>query len=285
MYGFVVTTHYNNYDIIKKCLDLLFKYIPENSYVILFVNETTCEKMLNIKNEYNDYYINNKFNVIYIDDQVKNGGLTGTWNQGINYLLNLTDFKCKVISILGHDSFVNHNIIKILQLGIDAENNKKLLYFGPLCKSEKYTGINMWQDVNEYKKHKMQYLTGFFLTFPIYSLLKNKINKIFFDDENYPFAGNEVEWYLRFKKLNGEGILCTDFIIDHDHNRSWLELENKIQNEKGEVYSLLYYSNKIKDLNFNWANYLRKNRDLHFSNEKEALNHYMSIGKYQNRLF
>jgi len=120
MYGFIVTTHHNNYDIIKKCLDLLFKYIPDNSYVVLYVNETTCDKILNIKNDYLEY----KFDCIYIDDQIKNGGLTGTWNKGIDYLLNLNDFKCKVITILGHDSFVNENISKILKLGLDAENIK-----------------------------------------------------------------------------------------------------------------------------------------------------------------
>ena len=52
MYGFVVTTHFNNYSIIKKCLDLLFDVIPNESFVILYVNETTCENVLNIKNDY-----------------------------------------------------------------------------------------------------------------------------------------------------------------------------------------------------------------------------------------
>lgn len=282
MYGFIVTTHHNNYDIIKKCLDLLFKYIPDNSYVVLYVNETTCDKILNIKNDYLEY----KFDSIYIDDQIKNGGLTGTWNKGIDYLLNLNDFKCKVITILGHDSFVNENISKILKLGLDAENNKELVYFGPLCKSDVYTGINMWQDYKEYTKHELYYLTGFFLTFPIYSLLKNKFNKKYFNEIKYPFSGNEVDWYLRFKNINGKGILCTDFIIDHNHNRSWLNIENKIKESKNNpVYKLLFFSNKMNDIEFNWKNYLLKNRDLKFTNEKQAFNHYMSIGKFQNRPF
>ena len=90
-------------------------------------------------------------------------------NQHYSSLLKVfnTKTKCKVITILGHDSFVNENISKILKLGLDAENNKELVYFGPLCKSDVYTGINMWQDYKEYTKHELYYLTGFFLTFPI----------------------------------------------------------------------------------------------------------------------
>ena len=50
MYGFIITTHYNNYTIIKKSLDLLIEYIPHNSFIILYINETTCQKVLNVKN-------------------------------------------------------------------------------------------------------------------------------------------------------------------------------------------------------------------------------------------
>ena len=283
MYGFVLTTHYNNYPIIKMCLDLLFKYIPKESYVILYVNETTCDKILNIKDEYIDYYLANKFNIIYIDDQIKNRGLTGTWNQGIDYLLNLEHFECKVITILGHDSFVNENISYILKLALEAENKKELLYFGPLCKSNINIGI-MWQDYKEYKKHHIEYLIGFLLTFPVHSLLKNKINNKYFNDVKYPFAGNEVDWNIRFKNIKGKGILCEDFIVDHDHNRSWVNINNKISKEN-KSDDLTHISEKVNQLSFNWINYLKKNRDLKFSTERQALNHYISIGQYQNRTY
>ena len=288
MYGFVVTTHHNNYSIIKKCLDLLINNIPiDKSFIILYVNETSCPKVLNIKQEYD----NNIFDVIYIDDQLKNNGLTGTWNQGINYLLNLKKFNCKVITILGHDTYINKDIKYLLDAGINAYDNNILEYYGPLCKSNIYTGINLWQDVNNYKNHNLYYLTGFLLTLPINSLIKNKLNdKHFFDEINYPFAGNEVEWYNRFKNIGGKPILCTECIVNHEHNRSWIDIEYKIRKDKNNnnIFNTIFISNKMDELNFNWIGYLKKNIDLRnigISNEKQALDHYMKIGRYQKRSY
>jgi hypothetical protein len=289
MFGFVLTTHHNNYLTIKKCLDLLFDNIPlANSFVILYVNETSCSKVLNIKKEYN----NDIFDVVYIDDQEKNNGLTGTWNQGINYLLDKNKFNCKVITILGHDTFVNKDIKYLLDAGLNAENNKILEYYGPLCKSNKYTGINLWQDITHYKKHHLYYLTGFILTIPVNSLIKNKLNNDkYFNDIRYPFAGNEVEWHQRFTKIGGKPILCTDCIVNHDHNRSWIDIEYKMRKEKinnnDNVFNTLFISNKIQDLNFNWKIYISKNIDLQkkgIATEKQAIDHYMRIGRYQNRI-
>lgn len=280
MFGFIVTTHHNNYNIIKKCLDLLFNNIPKNSFVLLYVNETKCDKVLNIKKEYID-----NFDVIFIDDQIKNNGLTGTWNQGINYLLDKIDFECKIITILGHDSFINKDIKYLLDAALQSYNNDELKYFGPLCKSEKYTGINLWQDSKLYYKYKLEYLTGFLMTFPINSLIKNRIDKdYFFNEKRFPFAGNEVEWFERFKKIKGEGILIKECIIDHEHNRSWLN----IQNDCNEIFSKMYLANKIDELEFDWKSYLIKNPDLKnkgIYNQVTALNHYITTGKNQKRKY
>jgi hypothetical protein len=286
MFGFIVTTHHNNYNIIKKCLDLLFDNIPINSFVILYVNETKCNKVLNIKNIINEEYSNNNFDVIFIEDQIKNNGLTGTWNQGINYLFNKSDFDCKVITILGHDSFINKDIKYLLDAALESNNNnKELKYFGPLCKSDKYTGINLWQDSKFHLKHKLEYLTGFLMTFPINSLIKNRINKdYYFNEKRFPFAGNEVEWFERFKKIKGEAVLIKECIIDHEHNRSWLN----IQNDNDEIYNKIYLANKIDQLEFDWKTYLIKNPDLKkqgIYNQVTALNHYITIGKNQKRKY
>ena len=123
MYGFIVTSHYDFYDTITKCLDLLFKYIPDNSFILLYVNEPKGNKMLNIENDYKQE--KRRFKVIFIEDQNKNGGLSGVWNQGIDFFLYpdsfdyikfpmLKNFKCKVITILGHDTYINENIKYII---------------------------------------------------------------------------------------------------------------------------------------------------------------------------
>lgn len=253
MYGFVVTTHYNNYELIHKCLTLLFDNIVlKESYIVLFVNETTCSKVLNIKqefiNKYNDKNSENsensknsknnendknsesdiiKFETIYIDDQKKNGGLTGTWNQGIDYLLNIPFFDCKVITILGHDTFVNENIKYLLQSALEAENNKDLKYFGPLFKNYSGKDDELWQDELHYKDYNKEYFKEFFLigsifTFPVNSLIKNKLNiDMYFNSKTYPFGYNDIDWYKRFLKIGGQAVIIKDCIIDHQYKRTW----------------------------------------------------------------
>ena len=298
MYGFIVTTHFNNYDIIKKCLDLIFNNIPNESFVILYVNETSCNKVLNIKNDY--FSFKDKFEVIYIKNQLENGGLTGTWNQGINYLLDKKDFDCKVITILGHDTYINKEINHLLDAALNAENNKNLKYFGPLYKNYAGKTDELWQDELYYKNYSNKFIIGSLFTFPVYSLVQNKLDKDnFFDADRFPFGYNDIDWYNRFKKIGGSGIIISQCIIDHKYKRTWMEYDKNLKNyninhkqnlNESQIsdnqIEKLYMFNKINELNFNWKSYLLKNRDLQnkgIVTQKDALNHYFSIGKYQNR--
>jgi len=297
MYGFIVTTHFNNYDIIKKCLDLLFSIIPSESFVVLYVNETKCNKVLNIKNDYLSFKDN--FDVIYIDNQEKNGGLTGTWNQGINYLLDKKDFNCKVITILGHDTYVNKEIKYLLDAALNAENNKNLKYFGPLYKNFKGKTDELWQDELYYKNYTKKFIIGSLFTFPVYSLIENKLNKdSFFDADRFPFGYNDIDWYNRFIKIGGNAIIIPECIIDHKYERTWMAYDKNLKNYRinnhdsnnhtvNEIEKL-FLTHKIEELNFDWRSYLTKNRDLQnkgIRTQKDALNHYLTIGRHQNRTF
>lgn len=299
MYGFIVTTHFNNYDIIKKCLDLLFSIIPSESFVVLYVNETKCNKVLNIKNDYLSFKDN--FDVIYIDNQEKNGGLTGTWNQGINYLLDKKDFNCKVITILGHDTYVNKEIKYLLDAALNAENNKNLKYFGPLYKNFKGKTDELWQDELYYKNYTKKFIIGSLFTFPVYSLIENKLNKdSFFDADRFPFGYNDIDWYNRFIKIGGNAIIIPECIIDHKYERTWMAYDKNLKNYRinnhdsnnntvNEIeIEKLFLTHKIEELNFDWRSYLTKNRDLQnkgIRTQKDALNHYLTIGRHQNRTF
>tara|TARA_Y100000022_G_C13236645_1_gene370199 strand:+ start:722 stop:1450 length:729 start_codon:yes stop_codon:yes gene_type:complete len=240
MFGFIVTTHFNNYKTIKKCLDLLINSIPIDSYIILYVNETTCKKVLNIKNEYTQ----NNFEVIYISDQKKNNGLTGTWNQGINRLLSkelikTNNFNCKVITILGHDTFVNSSITYILDAALKAQENKELSYFGPLYKSSKENNFLLWQDEFKYKSYVnknnclyFKYIVGSFFTIPVNTLIKNIFykslfsnNHQYFDEDKYPFGYNEVDFNKRLRNIKGKSIIIPECIIEHTTIQSWKLLE------------------------------------------------------------
>ena len=307
MYGFIVTTHFNNYNIIKKCLDLLFSIIPNESFVVLYVNETKCDKVLNIKNDYLSY--KDKFDVIYIDNQEKNGGLTGTWNQGINYLLNKKDLSCKVITILGHDTYVNKEIKYLLDAALNAENNKNLKYFGPLYKNFKGKTDELWQDELYYKNYSKKFIIGSLFTFPVHSLIENKLNKdCYFDADRFPFGYNDIDWYNRFIKVGGNAIIIPQCIIDHKYERTWMAYDKNLRNYRisnngnngnngnsANEHSVsdneiekLFLVNKIDELNFDWRSYLIKNRDLQnkgIRTQKDALNNYLTIGRHQKRTF
>ena len=270
----------------------------------MYVNETKCEKVLNIKNDYLSF--KDKFDVIYIDNQEKNGGLTGTWNQGINYLLNKINFECKVITILGHDTYVNKSIKYLLDAALNSENNKKLHYFGPLYKNYKDKTDELWQDELHYKNYKNYFIIGSLFTFPIHCLIKNKLNKdSFFNSDKYPFGYNDIDWYNRFIKIGGSSIIIPQCIIDHQYKRTWIQYDknlrknnnldnNNLDNNNLDNNNLdnqiekNFLQNKISDIKFNWKNYLIKNIDLQnkgIKTEKEALDHYLTIGKYQKRKF
>lgn len=311
--AYIITTHHNNFETIEKCLDLLFENCRKDSIVLLYVNETTDKNVLNIKNIYknkNKNFVEVEeeiqdnghtkiiikkiiFEVFYIDNQKYNNGLTGTWNMGINFIFNNYP-KVNIISILGHDSYVNDTLCNILQRAEIAQKMNTLEYFGPLCRSKQNTNINLFQDFKLYKKYKLEYLTGFFLTFPKNSLIKNILSTsnnykrdFYFNEIKYPFAYNEIDWYNRFIKKGGKAILCTNCIVDHEHTRSWINIYNKINNNKSnQSIDKLDILKQVKnELQFNWMEYMSLNRDLKFKNEYEALNHYMSIGKIQNRKF
>ena len=222
MFGFIITTHFNNYETIKKCLTLLFESIPlEKSQIVLFINETTCSRVLNIKEEFIKNY--NNFETIYIHDQTKNGGLTETWNQGIDYLLTIPYFNCKVITILGHDTYVNDDIKYLLESAIEAENNKDLKYFGPLFKNYPGKYEELWQDELHYTNDSDKFLIGSIFTFPVNSLIENKLSiNMYFNSKKCPFGYNDIEWYNRFLKIGGKAIIIPKCIINHEYKRTWI---------------------------------------------------------------
>jgi hypothetical protein len=303
MYGFIVTSHFNNYDIINKCLNLLFNNIPDNSYVLLYINETTCKKVLNIKQEYLENEkiksLVNNFEVFYIENQELNNGLTGTWNLGINHFLKLKEtnkFDCKVITILGHDTFINKDIKYLLEPALESENNKELKYYGPLYKNFKGKNDELWQDEFHHHKYTRKFIIGSLFTFPLNSLIKNKLGtEYYFNEIKYPFGYNDIDWYNRFIKIGGSPIIIKNCIIDHQYQRTWIKYDrnlnkdNSIKNGEDIESIFNFYEYKTKELGFNWMSYLTKNPDLKnkgiITNPKQALDHYLTKGIHQRRKY
>ena len=285
MYSFIITTHYNNYDKIYKCLYNLSKVldiIDIDYMVLVYINETTCTKVKNLPNEFYNY------NFTYIDDQISNFGLTGTWNMGI---IQSIKENCDVVTILGHDTYVNNSIIYTLAAAKFANDNDIFEYFSVLYNS--HGGKDeLWQDSKVYYKYNIKYLIGFFLCIPIKTLQLSKISNHEFFSKNFPFGANYMEFYDRIIKLNGKGTIIYNTIIDHIYARSWVEIDKKIRETKtnklpleSKQFNKLPLESKQLNKEFNWISYLKKNPDLKFSNELEAKKHYYSIGIQQKRIF
>ena len=190
--GVIITTHGNNGRLLTKCLDNFIYYLPKNSYIVLYVNESTDPITLSIKNKYPT------IEYIFINDQITNGGLTGTWNQGIDKCI---ENNCKIIIISNDDLYINYTIRNMIKLCIDNYNLP--YYYGPISNNFKSKKLNIYQQIKYYDNNSFiihNNLHGFFMMFPIHVLIKNKYDKYHYFNPKYQFEGNEVEWYKRFKK-------------------------------------------------------------------------------------
>ena len=273
--GVVITTHGNNGILVRQCIKSFIKFLPKNSYISLFVNESEDEVTLSLKNEFSniDYY--------YIDDQKKNGGLTATWNQGI---MKCFENNCEVIILSNDDILINDNISNIID---KSYNTNSMEYFGPLTNKNGVPEFNFLQHFhhhfnkdnnkkpNSYNKtiHSKINLNGFFMVFPKHVLIKNMIDKYYFNPK-YPFGRNEVEWYNRFKEKGGKAIIDLNTVVYHYKLKTWKNLDetegcpdcpqkpntciytinidndfNNIKQYNNNNLDLLYFTDNFEDIN------------------------------------
>ena len=217
--GIVITTHGNNGIYIQKCVELFLNFFP-NSFIILYVNESNDPITLNIKKKFKN------INYIYVKDQIANGGLTSTWNQGIDLCIK---HECDVIILSNDDIIINKSIYNIVNNAFEDVNGLK--YFGPVSNNpggRLATKLNQLSNKATSRKNKLCkykgtpcYLNGFFMVFHKNALIRNKFNQKFYFDPNYPFGGNEVEWFNRFKSKGGSGVVVPRTFVYHYKFNIW----------------------------------------------------------------
>ena len=252
----------------QRIIECYYKTTP-NAYIVVYVNESEDPITLNIK----DTFPNIEY--IYINNQNKNGGLTGTWNQGIDKCF---ENNCNII-ILSNDDILFDNSIK--HIVNEAYNNyDKKLFFGPLTNNPGPSEINKILQYSLESKNsnfyeakinsKYKNINGFFMVFSDYVLKLNKFNDKFYFNPKFKFGGNEVEWFERFLNKKGKPIIVPKTFIYHYKLKSWRN--NNVLNdtciftinfgnyEKSNLYltkkdvDTLYFTD---DLNFN------KNKIIH----------------------
>ena len=225
--GVVITTHGYNGIFVKQCLESFIRELPKNYFIVLFINESDDLLILNLMQHYNNHHnVNGEIRVIYIKDQLTNGGLTGTWNQGIDLCL---ENNCDVIILSNDDVLFDSCINNIIWYCWEQRDEMK--YFGPISnnpgvylKNNKcqygflpYNSFNYEATYN----NRLCNLNGFFMVFSKKVLLENKFDEEHYFDPNLPFGGNETEWFQRFIQKGGIPIVVPTTFIYHYKLASW----------------------------------------------------------------
>ena len=270
--GVVITTHGFNGIFVKQALECYIRELPDNYFIVLYINESTDKIVLDLMNQYNnDEAYKGKIQVIYIEDQISNGGLTGTWNQGIDLCLKN---KCDIIILSNDDILFDSSINNILWSCYKSKDEMK--YFGPTSNNPGADRFNVCQyslspekcepRLALYKNFPCN-LNGFFMVFSKKVLIQNKYNSQYYFDPKYPFGGNEMEWFKRFTKKRGIGFIVPETFIYHYKLCSWRK-HSKFKQKT--VNDTCYIVTNLK-------NYKKQNHvdTLYFSNNFQSL--YKSI--------
>ena len=215
--GIVCTTHGNMGIYIIQAIRSFLKFMPNNTYIVVYINESNDPEIMNI------HHLFPTIDIIYIQNQNIHGGLTGTWNAGIDMCFKKL---CDNVILANDDIFILPNIHYILK-ELD-ECNDDMKYFGPLT-NEPGPDNYMQMSLNPCEKNpfilkqnnKVWNLNGFFLAFPKHVLIANKFNNKYYFDPLYPFEKNEVNWFERFKKINGLPIVVPKTFVYHYKLSSW----------------------------------------------------------------
>ncbi len=217
--GVVVVTHGNNGILIRQCIYSFLQILPNDAYVVLYVNESEDPITLGLSDMFSG------IEYIYVHDQHANGGLTGAWNQGIR---KCVDNSCEIIVIANDDILIDSSLEHILNEAEECSPDR-LAYYGPVSNNPGPKDLNRTQAHTNYGTGTYithDNLNGFFMVFPVHSLTENMFDDINYFDPSYPFGGNETEWYNRFISIGGTGYVVSDCLVYHYKLALW-RLERK----------------------------------------------------------
>ncbi len=216
--GVVITTNGYNGIFARQCIECYLRTLPKESYIILYINESEDPITLNLKN------IFPSIEVIYVDNQKKEGGLTGTWNKGIDKCF---ENNCDIV-IISNDDILFDNSISHICLEAAKLKDTEMIYLGP--KSNKPGNesnkiqLGLPEDKNSIlctNNNKLWNINGFLMVMTKSVLNANKFNEKYYFNPEYPFGGNETEWFDRFKKIGGKGKIVPRTYVYHYKLKRW----------------------------------------------------------------
>jgi len=222
--GVVITTHGFNGVFVRNAIQAFIDNMPNNTLIILYVNESDDKITLDLKNIFPQIIFE------YIEDQTKNGGLTATWNSGIK---KCKEYGCDTI-LLSNDDIIFNESIKHIINECQIYDGNELRYYGPVSNNPGPTNKMQYKIESEEIDSFVcgHNLNGFFMVFSLNVLESNKYDELNYFDPSYPFGGNEVEWFDRFKKKGGIPIVVPRTFVYHYKLKSWRKNSNKILKDK-----------------------------------------------------
>ena len=198
--GVVITTHGDMGAYAQSCLGSLTMYIPKPRHIILYINEGTDPIFDTFEDKFQDVEI------VRVDDQEAFGGLTGTWNAGIERCLAED---CDVVVLANGDTHVGPDVFHLTDAAAMNHRNEPRV-FGPVSNAPGPEGLNICQladgplaegprEATVYVKDVDQTLyadlNGFFLCFPAHVLRDFRYDAAACFDPAYPWRANETNWY------------------------------------------------------------------------------------------
>lgn len=216
--GVVITTHKDNWNKVKTCLESVLTNCPEDRYIIVYDNEGTSQYTKNIPITYPgvDYK--------YIQDQTI-GGLTYTWNDGIDKCI---EHNCDVIILLNHDTEVNNTFHFLIDAASDINNlgiyscTTDKAPFANEFNAETYIHSDILI-VDRYRHSGSP--GGFALAFHKNTLYQNKFDDKHYFNPKYPWGHNECDFGIRWYEKGGYNHMVRNCFIKHTRDHSWIGLK------------------------------------------------------------
>ena len=171
--------------------------MPSNAYIVLYINESSDSITLNLKNEFPS------IEVIYVEDQITGGGLTGTWNKGIDLCFYNN---CDIIIVSNDDILFDESILNIC-LEAGSLKDTDMVYFGPHSNNPGNETNNIQKEyIREVQKHSrnLENIIKFQnLLVDAKQMIVNKLDKV-------KSIGTFIKTANGFKATNPEGYVAID---------------------------------------------------------------------------
>ncbi|SDH18366.1 glycosyltransferase family 2 protein [Nitrosomonas sp. Nm132] len=246
--GIVLAYHNFVNKFILPCLNSIVDHIKCEKFVCVFDNESSHKDNFKVADFCN---ARNDFRYIRIDDQNKNGGLTGAWNKGVDLCIQND---CEIIFIMNDDILINETWEHFVSSLIADD-----VIYGPITNNPGHAWVNKsrrWtfnhlfhQSEKKQYSHdgrsrnenpiKVGFVNGFCFGCTAKTFINNRYDDKHYFNPAFPFEGNETEFQIRLFNLkptndnqqnkrilnslsaHDRAIVVPRCYVDHYKNHAW----------------------------------------------------------------